>query len=151
MAIVIRKPYDGKRHRVSMSFLDEEGNPAVGRTEQHHKSECDIDTIIRKYDKTGLITHVNSAVAQYGDFTDVNEYQVSLNMVIDAQNAFNELPSAIRKKFGNDPGEFFEFATDPDNYDELVKLGLANAKEVEKPVENVEKTSTEGVGTVDPT
>jgi phage internal scaffolding protein len=149
--MTIRKPYDGKRHRVSISFLDEEGNPAVGRTEQHHKSECDIDNIIRKYDKTGLISHVNTAVAQYGDFTEVNEYQESLNMVINAQNAFMELPSEIRKRFGNDPGEFFEFATDPDNHDELVKLGLANAKEVEKPIDDVVKTSTEGVGTVNPT
>jgi len=83
--------------------------------------------VLKQYDKTGLITHVNRAKAQYGDFTQVNEYQESLNIVIRAQNAFDELPSDVRKKFHNDPGEFLEFATNPDNQQEMVTLGLARA------------------------
>lgn len=127
MAIAIRKPYDGKRYRVSLSFLDENGDPSVGMTEQCHKDLCDIENILRKYDRTGLITHVNQAKANYGDFTLVNEYQENLNMIIEAQSAFDDLPSDIRKRFGNDPGAFFEFVTNPDNESELVKMGLAEA------------------------
>lgn len=133
-----RSAYDGKRHRVSLSFLDEDGNQAIGRTKQAHKDECDINRILHTYDKTGLITHVSASVAQYGDFTEVNEYQESLNTVIAAQNAFDELPASIRKKFGNDPGAFFEFATDPDNADAMVTLGLANAPDVPLAPEPVE-------------
>ena len=110
----------GKRKPFSISF------PEQGMTEQHHKQDCDINYILKKYDRTGLITHVNTATAQYGDYTEVNEYQESLNMVIAAQASFMELPSEIRKRFGNDPGSFFEFATNPENADEMVKMGLAN-------------------------
>ncbi len=117
----------GTRNQVAVSFLDEDGNPLPTPTQQHLKAECDINNILRQYDKTGLITHVNNATAQYGDFTEVNEYQESLNRVIAAQDAFAALPSHVRKRFANDPGEFFEFATDPSNFDAMVEMGLAEA------------------------
>lgn len=97
-------------------------------TEQHHKSACDINKILQTYDKTGLITHVAASKAEYGDFTTTNEYQEALNLVIQSQNAFAELPSHIRKEFDNDPGAFLEFATDPSNHEKMVELGLAYPK-----------------------
>lgn len=99
--------------------------PEETLTEQHHVDACSISTILNQYDRTGLITHVNRSVASYGDYSEVNEYQEALNTTIRAQNAFDELPSAVRKKFDNDPGQFLEFATNPANIDELVELGLA--------------------------
>jgi phage internal scaffolding protein len=119
-----------------LTFRDSEGNHD-GRTKQSHKAETLIKTILSKYDKTGIITHVAASTAQYGDYTEVNEYQESLNIVIHAQNAFDDLPAKIRAKFGNDPGEFFEFATDPKNMQEMIDLGLANkiAEEIPTKVE----------------
>ena len=128
----------GIKERVAIEF------PEQGMTEQCHKKDCDITTILKKYDKTGLITHVNNAVGEYGDFTLINEYQENLNMVIKAQDAFEELPSAIRKKFGNDPGNFFEFATNQDNKQEMIELGLANAPVVPE-IPKVEVVNTEPV------
>ena len=119
---MFKTPYTNPADRLSLSF---EGTPEI--TQQNFKNETDVNTILRRYDKTGLITHVNNAAAQYGDFTAVNEYKENLNAVIAAQDAFDQLPSDIRKRFGNDPGEFFEFATNPTNQEDLVKLGLANA------------------------
>lgn len=123
--------HDGKRkaksNSTSISFLDSEGKYVPGRTEQKHKDDVDIHNIIRKYDKTGMILHIQKAIGVYGDYSEVNEFQVSQNMVIKAQSAFDALPSEIRKKFNNDPGQFFEFATDPKNKDEMITLGLANA------------------------
>lgn len=127
-----RSPYNGTTQPVRLSF---EGTELI--TQQHLKAETDINNILRQYDKTGLITHVNTAAAQYGDFTEVNEYRESLDKVIQAQNAFEMIPSHIRKRFGNDPGEFFEFVTDPSNFDALVEMGLANAKPSVAPVEPV--------------
>ena len=103
-----------------VDFTDIDGNPLPTPTQQHAKAECDINNILRQYDRTGLITHINTATAQYGDFTEVNEYQESLNMVMNAQEAFMALPSAIRKQFENDPGQFFEFATNPENQDAIL-------------------------------
>lgn len=135
----------GEAHKVKVRFRDEEGNHD-GMTEQHHKHICDINNIIRTYDKTGLIQHVSASVARYGDFTEVNEYQEALNTVIRAQNAFDELPSHVRKRFDNDPGEFFEFATNPDNHDEMVELGLAERMQEPAPtkVEVVNQPPVEG-------
>jgi len=132
MAVRFRSAYSAPV-KVALSFLDEEGNPLPTPTQQHLKAEVDINNILRQYDRTGLITHVNNATAQYGDFSEVNEYQESLNRVIAAQDAFAALPSNVRKRFGNDPGEFFEFATDPSNFDAMVELGLAEARNEERP------------------
>ncbi len=96
-------------------------------TQQHFAEEADIGNIIRKHDRTGLIEHVARGVAQYGDYTQVNEYRESLDIVNSATESFMELPSDIRAKFHNDPGEFFEFATDPKNGEKMVQLGLAEA------------------------
>lgn len=94
-------------------------------TQQNFKAETDIRTIIRKYDQTGLIAHVAKGVAQYGDYSEVNEYREALDMVNSANASFMQLPAEIRKEFGNDAGEFFEFATNPANKEKLVDMGLA--------------------------
>lgn len=133
-----RKSYITKERPVSgLSFKDENGDPQPSKTEQHHRQRCNVNTILKQYDKTGLITHVNRAKAQYGDFSEVNEYQESLNIVVSAQNAFNALPSDVRERFGNNPGLFFEFATNPDNAEKMVELGLAE-KRPEKVIPKVE-------------
>ena len=94
-------------------------------TQQHMKDETDIRKIIEKYDRTGLIGHVQRGIAQYGDFSEVNEYREALDLVANANASFAELPSAIREKFGNDAGAFFEFATNPENIEEMQEMGLA--------------------------
>lgn len=116
--VQIRTAYDA-RERVTLEC------PEEVITEQHHKDACSISTILAQYDRTGLITHVSRAVAQYGDFTEVNEYRDSLHVVMRADEAFRALPSDVRRRFDNDPGAFFEFATDPANFDEMVEMGLA--------------------------
>jgi phage internal scaffolding protein len=119
----IRKPL--ARERVSKSFLDVDGKPLASRTQQQFKDDVDINNVLRQYDKHGLITHVNTAKAEYGDFTEVNEYQEAINTVRDAEGRFMEMPSNIRAFFDNDPGAFVEFVTNPDNADKLVEMGLA--------------------------
>lgn len=122
---MIFKSAYSEKPRNGLVFLDDEGNPLPGRTKQSFKAETDINRILAQYDRTGLITHVNRAVADYGDYTEINEYQESMNMVIKAQDAFAALPSAIRSRFANDPGKFLEFASNPANLDSMVEMGLA--------------------------
>lgn len=127
--MTFQKPY-APRTRQGLEFIDEDGQPIESLTKQAFKDECDINKIVANYDRTGLLTHVSSAVARYGDFTEVNEYQESLNTVLRAQRDFEGLPADIRKRFHNDPGEFFEFATNPDNLDQMVEMGLAEARSI---------------------
>lgn len=150
--MLIRSAYSD-RFRQSISFLDEDGNPSIGRTKQCHKEECEIGNILRMYDKTGLIIHVNKLTAEYGDYTQINEYKVNLEMVIKARDSFETLPSHVRKKFGNDPGNFIEFASNPENHAEMVKLGLAKAPIVTAPAKapEAEKTTSEKTTTEEST
>lgn len=96
-------------------------------TQQHFAKECDIKEIIKKHDRTGIITHVARGVAHYGDYSEVNEYREALDLVNNAGESFMGLPAKIRQMFNNDPGEFFEFATNPDNAERMVELGLASS------------------------
>lgn len=137
---VFRSNYDGKRFRVQLSFCDEDGVPLVNPTKQANKDECDINNILRKYDSTGLITHVNEARAMYGDFTEVNEYKEACNLVISARDSFADLPSDIRKRFANDPGSFFEFVSNPDNLEEMYEMGIA----IRRPVDASVSTDSDG-------
>jgi hypothetical protein len=50
-----------------------------------------------------------------------------MDIVANADASFNELPAEIRAMFGNDAGEFFEFATNPENDAKMVELGLKAA------------------------
>jgi phage internal scaffolding protein len=96
-------------------------------TQQHFAQEADIKTIIKKHDRTGIISHVARGVAQYGDYSEINEYREALDVVNNAQASFGQLPSQLRAMFDNDAGAFFEFATNPENAEKMVELGLAEA------------------------
>lgn len=93
------------------------------RTEQAHKKTCDINHIIKKYDKTGLINHVSKIEAKFGDMTGV-DFQNMNNKVFEIKQMFAALPSEIRKEFSNSPTRLLSFMDDPNNRDKAIKLGL---------------------------
>lgn len=97
------------------------------RTKQCFKDECDLNNILRKYRKTGLIEHLSVHQGDYKDISEPIDYQTALNTVLSAQVAFDSLPSDLRKQFDNNPGLFLDFVDNPDNADKLVEMGLANA------------------------
>ena len=92
------------------------------------KDDCDINRIMLKYQKTGVLDHAKTYQGQYSDFSQVTgDYQEHMNAVIQANEMFMSLPSSVRKQFDNDPGEFLAFVDDPNNADEMVSLGLREA------------------------
>lgn len=103
----------------------------VSRAKQEFKKECDINSIMAKYRNSGVVSHLNRYEGRYGDFSSATDYQTSLNQVMAAQAAFDSLPSAIRRRFGNDPASFLAFVQDPGNEAELVEMGLARKRPVE--------------------
>lgn len=117
------KPRMGfERKRVQKNF------PAETMAKQSFQAECDVNTIMARYEKTGLIEHVNQHQGNYGDFTQApGDYQEALDTVIRAQEMFQTIPAKVRARFENDPGLFLDFVQDPKNVDELVEMGLANA------------------------
>lgn len=93
-------------------------------TQQCFKQECDINFILSKARKTGLIDHVNMYKGDYSDVSNVPTYQEALQVINDASQAFSTLPSDIRKRFSNDPQEFLDFVHNPDNIDSMIEMGL---------------------------
>ncbi|MEM1832092.1 MAG: hypothetical protein QXJ97_11255 [Desulfurococcaceae archaeon] len=115
----IMKPY-APRKRVQVKFT----KPSL--TKQSFKQEADINSIIARWRKTGIIDHLNPSQPRYGDFSNIPSYDEALNTVIAAESAFMTLPARVRKRFDNDPGYFLEFVQDPKNASELVELGLVD-------------------------
>jgi len=114
----IRSAYD-QHERVSIDFSEVEM-----MTKQEAAAECDINNIMKRYEKTGLIDHTNKHGGNYGDFTEVQDFQISLNQIERARAMFQSIPSGIRSRFNNSPQEFLDFVSDPDNLQEMREIGL---------------------------
>ena len=112
---LIRSAY-GEKQKVTLTTLD-------ARTEQCHRDECDINKIIAKYDRTGVLNHVNDFEARYEDLTGL-DYQTMLNTVANANSMFEGLPSEIRNQFANDPAKFISFMDDENNNEQMYEMGL---------------------------
>lgn len=102
--------------------------PSLAR--QDMKDECDINHIMAKYRKTGLVQHVAMHQGQYGEFAAI-DYHEAMNAVVEADEMFQTVPSEIRAKFNNDPGAFLEYVTNAHNEDGMRELGLLPAKKPE--------------------
>lgn len=110
--------YEGK----IKSSIDFKNSPSL--TKQAHKDECDVNRIMKKYEKTGVVAFTNKYEAHYGDVTSM-EFTSAMNKLQSAQEMFSELPSEIRNRFANEPSDFLAYVQDPNNHHEMIKLGLA--------------------------
>lgn len=116
-----------------------------GITKQANKDECDVNLILAKYQKTGIITHRQQFEPQYDDATGV-DFQTAMNLVKSSEAMFNELPSSVRRQFRDSPIEFMNFVNDPANQDAMIEMGLAtsNIEPAPEPIPVViTETSTE--------
>jgi len=115
-----------KNYRPTRRIQKECKSPS--RTKQQFKDECDIDSIMLKFQKTGTLAHLNNHHGQYGDFAQPVDYHDAMNTVLAAREMFSSVPSSIRSKFANDPALFLEFVQNPENEDQLIEMGLAHPK-----------------------
>lgn len=99
--------------------------------QQHMKDQCDINLIMKRWQKTGVLDHVKASGGRFID-CDGQTFVDACNLVIEAENRFMELPARVRKRFNNDPAQFIEFmdSPSPDDMQEAYELGL-----VEEPVQ----------------
>jgi len=101
-------------------------NNEPSKTDQQWKKSCDVNEIVKRYIKTGQITHTRASQAQYADVSQIPDLLTALNQVQSASDAFQTLPSQLRKKLNNSPLEFIEYLKDSKNDPEAIALGLKN-------------------------
>lgn len=106
-------------------------------TQQQFKDECDINFIMEKYNKTGLINHINTKKGVYADLSEISDYRDMLDTVRHADDVFMTLPASTRKRFDNDPAKLISFLQDDKNYEEAQALGLLERKDL--PTKNMPK------------
>lgn len=115
-------------------------------TQQHQRDEVDVNNIMKRYVKSGVIDHVNKNEPFYGE-VPACQYHEAVEQIKLADDMFSELPSPIRKHFDNDPAQFLAFVQDPRNKDDLYTMGLASSpvqtSGPEKPPEKHASASTE--------
>lgn len=107
------------------------------RTKQSFANECEINNIMRKYEKTGILTHAKEHKGDYGNYIDVQDYKTNLEKILSAGEMFSELPSGLRKQFDNSPVQFLQFVQDPKNTEKMAELGL-----IKKPLATAPKSTT---------
>ena len=113
------------------------------KTDQNFKEETDVNMILAKYKVTRDPRHIGLGFdgqpvgnPQYGDYGDVGTYQEALEIVMDAQEQFEQLPAAIRKEVGNTPEGMLKWIENPANYERGVELGI-----FEKRSENLDSSN----------
>lgn len=106
-----------KKQRVQIQFQGQ------GRTKQSFKDECDINNIMDRFLKTGILEFTQQNQPRYGDSTGL-EYQDAMLIVANAKSLFNSLPPQLRDRFENDPALFLDFVNDDKNRAEALEMGL---------------------------
>lgn len=111
------KAYDPKL-RVQLVFPAGEG-----RTKQSFKDECDVNKIMARFTRTGVLDFASKFSPRYEDVTGA-DFQSAMDTVARANSMFQELPAELRRRFKNDPVVFLDFVDDPANADKARELGL---------------------------
>ena len=100
--------------------------PIVGHdmAKQSMKDECDINKMIERFRKSGMIEALDNQPQLYADVSGYGDYHGSLEIVRQTDELFMTLPADVREEFANDAGAFVEFAANPANRDKMLEMGL---------------------------
>lgn len=93
-------------------------------TKQEFKEESDINYILNQYKKTGIINNIMKQQPIYTDLPDELDYQHSMNITMQASDAFQTLPAVVRRYFDNDPLQLVAAVHNPDMRATLEELGV---------------------------
>ena len=111
-------PYDRKNNCKPKTICEEET-----LTEQTHKNQCDINRILKDYQKNGFIAHAKKHEGQYDDVSSM-DFTNAMQTVATVKSMFEGLPSTYREQFGNNPTNFLTFVQNPDNAQQMQKMGI---------------------------
>ena len=101
---------------------------SVSMTEQSHARDCDINRLVSQYQRSGVLGDPSTYRDMvYGNFSEIGSYHEQMQVMKDAKEKFDALPSNIRDAFGNDPGRLIDAVLDPSQKEKLQALGVFKA------------------------
>lgn len=111
-------------------------SPSGGKsmTEQHHEKSCNINNIMAKYQKTGLVDHINRMEGKFADVVGA-DYKDAMDLVKAAETEFYELPSEVRKRLRNDVSLYLDMIQTDDGVLELSEILNPTPEMPEEPAE----------------
>lgn len=98
-----------------------------GRTVQSFKDETNINRLLARAQRSGTLSHIEKFGGIYGEMADFDMLEAQLRLRR-GQEAFDRLPSEVRREFNNSPAEFYQYVNDPANIGDLAKKLPALAK-----------------------
>lgn len=118
------------RYKAPKSPVADSSKPSL--TQQEFKESCDINNILAKFavQAQALGVEPSQLMPQdqgtYGDFSNLDDFQTAQNKIAFLNDQFSNLPSNVRRKFGDDLNTFIGAISDPNRIDELGELGVWN-------------------------
>lgn len=110
-----------RRKDGSIDVSESDFGPSM--TDQSFAEESDVNWIMNRMLKTGEAPHLRGP-GRFADLTEVTDLMGAFEVFKTAQEMFQDLPSAVRNKFHNDPLVLEEWLSKPENKKEAVELGL---------------------------
>lgn len=98
-----KTPYNHDTNLEAMRTAHYSKEPTL--TQQHGKEEADINTIVSRFMKTGLMPQI-PLPPTYADYDEVFDFQTAMNAVAAGKASFAKLPADVRDVFRNDPQRF---------------------------------------------
>lgn len=99
-----------------------------GLTVQAEVVNTDINSLVKRFGISRELPVPAAGPAEFGDFSQVVDFQTAMNQVVLAKESFMSLPPKVRERFRNDPGELWSWLHDAENADrnleEAYNLGL---------------------------
>ncbi|ALS03783.1 VP3 [Gokushovirus WZ-2015a] len=118
------------RYNAPKSPIADSSKPSL--TQQEFKESCDINNILAKFSVQAQALGVEPSQlmpqdqGSYGDFSNLDDFQTAQNKIAFLNDQFSNLPSNVRRKFGDDLNTFISAVSDPSRIDELGELGVWN-------------------------
>jgi hypothetical protein len=106
---------------------------AATLTDSQFLADCDINVVMRRC-ASGDTSLNQPITGVFADVSDIGDFSTCMSKMLDARRNFEALPSAIRKRFGNDPALLISFLSDSANDEEAIRLGLKVKHETPPPV-----------------
>lgn len=120
--MLFRSPYNFDTD-VSSFATSLKYDPGQDRAQQSFVDECDINTLVKVYARSGIIPGRDIPAMEF-NVDEIIDYQTALNRLREADKAFMSFPSDVRDRFKNDPALLLDFISTPSNREEAVALGL---------------------------